>query len=335
MPGPTVTILCGGFGAARFLPGLVAAVGDAGEVTAIVNTGDDTEFHGLHVCPDLDSVLYALAGCFDETRGWGPESDSFHVHAALRRYGSDWFTVGDQDLALHLRRTELLRAGATLTGATRAIAAAWGVRSALLPVTDDALATFVHTADGTLSLQEYLVVHRAGPAVTGVEYVGAEQARATPEVLAAIEGAEIVVLAPSNPVISLGPILAVPAVHDALVARRGPTVAVSPVVVSARARTAAEDQRYRARASLMGGCGLPHRPSAVADLYAPYIDGFVVDERDRDEAREMANLGVPVLKADTLAPPGPARSVLAGRVLAFARDLAAANGPGPYSRPTR
>lgn len=331
---PEAVVLCGGFGAARFLSGLLGALDDPSRLTVVANTGDDVEFHGLRICPDLDSVLYALAGRFDEERGWGPAGDSFSVRAALGRYGPEWFNVGDEDLALHLRRTELLDGGATLTEATGILAGAWGITSSLLPVSDDPIATVIRTEAGDLTLQDYLVARRAEPPVHGVDYLGATEAAAAPGVAEAIAWAEVVVVAPSNPVISIGPMLAVPEVHGALTARSGPTVAVSPVVLASAPRTGPEIQRYQARERLMAGVGLAHRPAAVAEAYASFIDAFVVDRRDTGEVRELARRGLPVLSADTLAPPGPPRRELAVQVLDFARALLAPRPPtGRAARP--
>jgi LPPG:FO 2-phospho-L-lactate transferase len=321
-----VTVLCGGFGAARFLVGLRAR---AGELCCIGNTADDLEWLGLHVSPDLDSVLYALAGCFDEERGWGLRGDSFRCNAALARHGFDWFHVGDQDLAQHLERTRLLREAHTLSEATAHLAAAWGLAARLLPMSDSPVRTMVSTDAGTLTLQEYLVRHHAQPRVFAVDHAGLEVAVPAPGVLEALAAAELVVLAPSNPVSSLGPILALPGVRETLAARAGGTVAVTPVVSGREPSTPPEQGRAKVRAAFMEARGLVHRAAAVAGLYAGLVDGFVLDERDASQSAEIAALGMRVLCADTLAPSPEGRTRLADAVLALGGELREMAGPRP------
>jgi LPPG:FO 2-phospho-L-lactate transferase len=308
-----IAVLCGGFGAARFLSGLRER-GD--ELCCIVNTADDLEYLGLHVSPDLDTVLYALAGEFDEERGWGLRGDTFHCNAALARHGADWFHVGDRDMATHLERTRLLRAGRTLSQATAELSAAWGVVARLLPMSDSPVRTVVRTEIGALTLQEYLVRHRAAPRVLGVDHAGLDAATPAPGMLEALATAELVVLAPSNPVSSLGPILALPGVRDTLAAREGGTVAVTPVVNGRPPLTSPEQGRARVRAAFMEARGLSHRAAVVAGLYAGAVRGFVLDERDAAELGEIAGLGLQVICADTLAAPEE-RSRVARAVLEF------------------
>jgi LPPG:FO 2-phospho-L-lactate transferase len=308
--------------------GLAPVVGDG--LCCVVNTADDLDHLGLHVSPDLDSVSYALAGRFDEERGFGLAGDSFACVEALARFGAGWFRIGDEDLALHLRRTELLRAGARLSQATATLAPALGLPGGvtLLPMSDDRVRTVVTTAEGRLSFQDYLVVRRAQPQVIGVEHEGAAQARPAPGVLEALGEAELVVIGPSNPVQSIGPILAVPGVRHALAGRARPTVAVTPVVSGQAPATAAEQARARVRAAFLGALGLPHTATEVARLYQDLLDGFVLDHRDIAEQPAIEALGVAVLLADTLAPPAE-RPALAGAVLGFASGLSRARrGPG-------
>jgi len=314
-----IAVLCGGFGAARFLSGL----GERGaELCCVVNTADDLEYLGLHVSPDLDSVLYALAGEFDEERGWGLRGDTFHCNAALARHGADWFHVGDRDLATHLERTRQLRAGRTLSEATAELTSVWGVAARLLPMSDSPVRTVVRTDAGPLTLQEYLVRHHAGPRVHGVDHAGRADAAPAPGVLDALAAAELVVLAPSNPVSSLGPILALPGVRETLAARAGGTVAVTPVVNGRPPATPPEQGRARVRAAFMEARGLPHRAAAVAGLYAGLVQGFVLDERDAAaESAEIDALGMRVLCADTLAASPGERRRLAGAVLEFGRGV--------------
>jgi LPPG:FO 2-phospho-L-lactate transferase len=307
-----VVVLCGGFGAARFLDGL-RRVPDVA-LTCIANTADDLEYAGVHISPDVDTVSYALAGRFDEARGFGLVGDTFRNAEALRRYGLGWFAVGDVDLATSLRRTDLLRAGATLSEATADLARGLGLAAAVVPMSDDAVRTTVATGEGRLAFQEYLVARRAQPAVVAVEHDGLSAAKPAPAVLPALDEADLVVLAPSSPVASLAPILGLPGVRPAVAAAR--TVAVTPVVSGVAPATPPEQSRARVRAAFMAAAGRPHTATAVADLYADIVDGFVLDERDAGEADAIRDLGIDVRLADTLAT-GAGRVALAEAVLSF------------------
>lgn len=311
-----LTVVCGGFGAARFLSGLRDVVDTP--LCCVVNTSDDLEYAGLQVCPDLDSVLYALGGEFDEERGFGRRRDTFRCNGELARYGAGWFSVGDEDLALHLERTRLVHSGVSLSEATARVAAAWGIAARLLPMSNDPVRTLVETDEGVLSFADYLVRRHAGPRVTGVRYDGSGSAAPAPGVLDALRDADVVLIAPSNPVSSVGPLLALPGVRESLCARRAPTVAVTPVVSGREPLTEPERIRAQVRAALLAALGLPHRAAVVPSLYAPWLDGFVLDQRD---AAEQGEIRVPVLLADTLAEPGAARAELARAVLDFARDV--------------
>lgn len=309
-------MLCGGFGAARFLDGLRRVPGLS--LTCIVNTADDLDYAGVHVSPDVDTVSYALAGLFDEHRGFGVVGDTFRNAEALRRYGSGWFAVGDVDLATSIRRTDLLRAGSSLSEATADLARGLGVEATVVPMSDDPVRTVVVTDEGRLPFQEYLVARRAQPKVTAVEYDGLAGASPAPAVLPALRGADLVILAPSSPVASLGPILGLPGVRAALASAR--VVAVTPVVSGQVPVTPPEQSRARVRAAFMAAAGLAHTATAVAGLYADVLDGFVLDDRDSAERDAIRALGVEVVTADTLAV-GPGRIALAETVIAFARGL--------------
>lgn len=305
-----VAVLCGGFGAARFLDGLRRLPGVA--LTCVANTADDLDYAGVHVSPDVDTVTYALAGVFDEGRGFGVVGDTFRNAEALRRYGWGWFAVGDVDLATSLRRTDLLRAGATLSEATADLTRGLGLEASVIPMSDDPVRTMVVTDEGRLTFQDYLVARRAAPRVLAVEHDGLASARPAPAVVPALESADLVILAPSSPLASLSPILALPGVRPALRAAR--VVAVSPVVSGRPPSSPPEQSRARVRAAFMASAGLDHSATAVAGLYADFADTFVLDERDAAEADAIRRLGPEVVTADTLAT-GDGRIRLAETVL--------------------
>ena len=265
-----VVVLSGGFGGAKFVRALVETLGGE-SVTAVVNVGDDLEFLGLRVSPDLDSVLYALAGVADEQRGWGRAAETWNALETVSQLGgADWFKLGDRDLGLHVVRTEALRGDETLSGFTRRAARAFGVAATLLPATDDELRTFVVTPAGAFSFQEWFVARGHRDEVDGVDVRG--EARAAPGVLDAIDSADLLLVGPSNPYVSVGPILAVPEIRNALERRRVPCVAVSPLVAGRAVRGPAD----RMLARLAGGT----TPAHVASVYAGLIDALVVDEED-------------------------------------------------------
>jgi LPPG:FO 2-phospho-L-lactate transferase len=289
--------LAGGVGAARFLRGLTRVVPPA-EVLAVVNTADDDVFHGLHVSPDLDSVTYTLAGASNDAQGWGLEGETFATLDALGRYGVEtWFRLGDRDLATHLYRTRRLVEGAPLSAVTAEITAAWGVETALVPMTDDRVSTriTVRDPDGStreLAMQEWFVRERCAPPVVAVRFDGAEHAAPAPGVLDALARADAIVICPSNPVISIGPILAVPGIRDLLVARRDRVVAVSPIVGGAPVRGPAD--------RLMGPLGLDVSCVGVATAYRDVAGSLVIDAVDRDRAAEVDALGVRAVVTDTI-----------------------------------
>ena len=322
-----IAVLCGGFGAARLLTGLVPVVNTT--LTCVVNTADDLDYEGLHVSPDVDTVCYALAGRFDEERGWGLAGDTFGNATALRRYGSGWFAVGDEDLATHLHRSSLLQAGATLTAATADLARALGLPAQVLPMSDDRVRTRVITDGGPLSFQDFLVRHRAQPEVRDVELEGAERAKPAPGVVEAVREAALVIVAPSNPVASIGPILGLPGVAAALSARSAPTVAVTPVVSGQPPATLPERSRAHVRAAFLAARGFEHCATSVARAYGDLVDGFVLDHRDATERPAIEALGLHVLVADTLALPA-ARPALATAVIEFGQSVIPSRAtPGP------
>jgi LPPG:FO 2-phospho-L-lactate transferase len=264
---------------------------DPANVTAIVNIADDAEFHGLHVSPDLDTVLYTLAGVVDPSQGWGVRDDTHVVQSALRQLGRDtWFQLGDIDLATHIHRTALLRDGLSLSEVTRRLAEARGVAVRLVPSSDEPQATKVRTADGWLAFQDYFVRRAQRDVVYEVRVEGGNAP--APGVIDAIEGATIVVVAPSNPIVSVGPILAVSGVRQALVETNAPVVAVSPIVGGAALKGPA--------AAMLASLGHEVSPAGVARLYADFLDVMVLDERDAALAPRVAGLGPQALVADTV-----------------------------------
>jgi len=305
-----VTTLTGGTGGAKLLRGLAACL-PVSDLTVIGNTGDDAEMWGLHVSPDLDSVTYALAGCLDPTRGWGLRDETFRCLDAMGRLGGEtWFRLGDRDLATHLVRTRALRAGQTLSEVTAALARALEVRARILPMSDEPVRTRLRTPAGWLGLQEYFVRERAKVEVLDVEYAGAAASRPAPGVVEAVREADVVVVCPSNPVTSVGPILAVPGIVNALGARAGPTVAVSPIIGGTAVSGPAGD--------LMRARRLPVSPVGIAQLYAPWLSALLVDARDAELVPALRRAGVTPVVAEILMPDGGAEIAVARAVLSAA-----------------
>jgi LPPG:FO 2-phospho-L-lactate transferase len=304
-----VVVLSGGVGGARFVRGLVDLVGP-GSVTVIGNVGDDDEFYGLHVSPDLDSLIYALAGLNDERRGWGRRGETWNARETVQALGDDetWFQLGDRDLGLHLVRTEKLRDGEPLSRVTRELAAAFGLVPALLPATDERLRTWLETPAGDFPFQEWFVGRQHRDEVDAVRFEGAEDARPAPGVLEALAEADLIAIAPSNPFVSIGPILAVSEIREALEQRRAPAVAVSPLIGGKAVRGPAD----RMLARLAGGTG----PKQVTDCYKGLIDALVVDEADADE-----EAGIRTIVTRTLMNDVDARRRLVDAVLETAAAL--------------
>lgn len=302
-----ITALAGGVGAARMLRGLIDVV-DANEVTAIVNTGDDAVFHGLHVSPDLDTVMYTLAGAINTETGWGLAGETWRVMESLRKLGGvTWFNLGDQDLATHCYRTQRMREGAGLSEITAELCRSFDVAVRLFPVTEDPLRTKLTVEDGSeLAFQEYFVRHHHDIAVRQVRFEGAEASRPGPGVLDAIAQASRIVLCPSNPIVSIGPLLAVPGVRSALEARRDDIVGVSPIIAGAALKGPAD--------RLLTELGMESTVVGVARLYAPWVGTLVIDEADAHlaaavEAEGMRCVVTPTVMSD------PARAAALARVV--------------------
>lgn len=319
-----VTVLAGGFGGARFLAGLRAQL-DSG-ISAVVNTADDIVLHGLNISPDLDTVMYALGGGLDDERGWGRHDEAFRANEELHQYGipNTWFGLGDRDLATHLVRTQMLLAGYRLTDVTDALCVRWQPGVRLLPMTDDRIETHVVVADSdgrrALHFQEWWIRHRAElPALEFVQ-VGADDAGATPEVLAAVAEADVVVLAPSNPVVSIGPIVSLPSIRTALRETPAPVVGVSPIIGGRAVRGMAEQ--------CLSAIGVPATAAGVARHYGArgdggLLDGWLVAPEDGAAVTDLGDSGI-VTRAVPLVMTDPeASAALAAEVL----DLAAAVRP--------
>lgn len=285
-------VLAGGVGAARFLRGLVQIVPPE-DVTVIVNTGDDYQLWGLHISPDIDINLYTLAGVVSPEQGWGIAGDTYHCLDAMGRYSDQtWFRLGDRDLATHLFRTQRLRAGDTLSAVTAALARAWDVGVQLLPMSDDPVATRILTPTGEVHFQEYLVQRRAQDPVQGVRYAGVDAARPAPGVLEAIARARAILFPPSNPIVSIGTILAVPGLREALQASGAPCVAVSPIIAGRTVKGPAD--------RLLQAVGLAVSPAGVAEAYRGLLHGMVIDTQDASHGSALAQRGLRLTTTDTL-----------------------------------
>ena len=310
-----VCALAGGVGGAKLSAGLQDALAP-GDLSVVVNTADDFDPWGLRVCPDLDTVMYTLAGVANSKTGWGLAGESFASLEALSGYGEDvWFKLGDRDLATHVLRTHGLREGETLTAITAGLSRALGVPGRILPMCDEKVSTMLKTPAGLLEFQEYFVRRRQRDEVLGVDLVGIENARPTGAVLEAVSGADVIVFCPSNPVVSLGPILSVPGMRDALAAATAPKVAVSPIVGGKALKGPAD--------RMLSSLGHEVSSAGVAALYEGLLDGMVVDRADEGQRGEIEGLGMRVLATDAVMHDPPDRARLAREVLGFGAGLGA------------
>ena len=288
----TVTALAGGVGAARFLRGLVRVINPA-NLCIIVNTGDDEEFFGLSVSPDIDTITYTLADAVDHSKGWGLPDESFRCLESLKRYYPDtWFGLGDTDLATHLFRTQQLRQGKTLTEVTAAIAESWGVKATVLPMSNDPVRTVVHTQAGALPFQEYFVKGRGEGNVKKVELRGIENALAAPGVCDAIRSAQLVILPPSNPIVSIGPIIGLPGVRESLQETPAPIIGISPLVAGKPIKGPAD--------RMLSGLGIEASAAGVAGMYTDFLDSFVIDTQDAGQQARLEAQGLTVQVTDTI-----------------------------------
>ena len=309
-----ITALAGGVGAARFLRGVVRVVPET-NLSVIVNTGDDDEFFGLSVSPDLDTVTYTLAHAVDPEKGWGLPQETHRCLAALGRYYTDtWFGLGDADLATHLFRTQALRQGQTLSQVTAAITRKWGIEATVLPMSNEPVRTVVHTEAGALPFQEYFVQQRSEGQVSKVEFTGLETAQAAPGVVEAIHGADLVILPPSNPIVSIGPILSLPGVREALRGTTAPVVAISPLVAGKPIKGPAD--------RMLAGLGVEVSSVGVAELYQDFVDTFVLDQQDMEHdptpRQRLEKMGLAVIVTDTVMSDMDKSVALAQTVVEFA-----------------
>lgn len=287
-----ITALAGGVGAAKFLQGLAKIV-PLDIITVIVNTGDDIDFHGLHVSPDLDIIMYTLAGVVDEGKGWGIKNDTFNCLKMLEQYGQEtWFNLGDKDFATSVRRTYFLRKGFSLSQATDFLCKSLNLDAKILPMTDNEFRTFVLTRNGRINIEEYLIKRQAKDQVSGVDFEGAEKAIPAKGVLEAIEQSEGIIVCPSNPIVSIGTILSVKGVRNALKKTKATIVGVSPIVGGATIKGPAD--------KLMRGLGLDVSACGVAMLYKDFLDGFVIDTLDKNLKERIQGLGMRVSVTDTI-----------------------------------
>lgn len=308
-----IVALAGGVGGAKMAQGIAHAI-DPERLTVIVNTADDFEHHGLRICPDIDTVLYTLAGIANPVTGWGIAGDTTVALDAMTRLGEDpWFIIGDQDLATHVIRTKRLQLGSYLSDVTQELALSLGIKSSILPVTDNPIATFIETPVGTFEFQDYFVRRRQQDDVLGVRVAGVEDAEPAPGVLEAIETADVILFCPSNPIVSIGPILDVPGIRHAIEHAHAIRIAVSPIIAGKALKGPADKMLTT----------LGHESSAlgVARIYAGLIDGMVIDETDAGLKRAIEALGIDVVTLQTIMGDADDRARLAREVLAFAQAI--------------
>jgi LPPG:FO 2-phospho-L-lactate transferase len=306
-----IVALTGGTGGAKLVEGLAAEI-DPAELTVICNTGDDAIFHGLYISPDIDTITYTLAGLSDPAKGWGIAGDTFAVLEQLRRLGNEaWFNLGDKDLATHITRTQLLNEGGKLSEITERMRRMLGVQSTILPMSDDRVETRVTTAQGEISFQEYFVKERWAQEVSAVRFADAENSQPTPGVIAAILNAQAIVVCPSNPITSIGPILAVPGMRLALAESAAPIVGVSPIIGA----TAISGPAHK----LMIACGSKASALGVAKRYRDFLDTLIIADEDRRLIPEIQQLNIRAVTADIRMPDPAHKRRLAREVLALAR----------------
>ena len=308
-----IAVLAGGVGAAKFLQGIARIVSHEG-LSCIVNTGDDIVLHGVHISPDLDIITYTLAGIVDYEKGWGRHKDTFNFLESIRSLGSDeWFRLGDKDLATHVYRTELLRSGPSLSQVTAILCKRLGVRSRVLPMSDDKFETWIKTDAGWMHFEEYYVRRGYRDEVRGIQFRGAESAHPAPGVLETIRESDLVIIAPSNPIVSIGTILAVHGIREELRRRDKPVVAISPIVAGSPLKGPAD--------KLMRYHGVQISPIGVAELYKDFLDLLIVDVADKELIGDIASTGIKAVATNTIMKTMKDRIRLAKFTLASAKNL--------------
>ena len=308
-----ITVLAGGVGASRFLQGLVQVMSPS-EITVISNTGDDVEMFGLHVSPDTDIVIYALAGAVNPETGWGLSGDTFTVVDQLQRFGYErWFNLGDKDVAMAMHRTKLLREGMPMHEIVAGLVRDWGLACTILPMSNDPIATRIFGPDGEVPFQDYMVKMRTDLEVRSIAFAGASQSKPAPGVVEALHDAEAIILAPSNPLVSIGPILAVPGLREALTTSRARRIAISPIIAGQVVKGPA--------AKMLASLGHEVSAVGVAEIYRGLVDVMVIDEQDRALAPRVRGLGMECVVTDTMMTSHERKAELA-------RDVLAAIGPG-------
>jgi LPPG:FO 2-phospho-L-lactate transferase len=306
-----IVALTGGTGGAKLVEGLAAVI-DPADLTIVCNTGDDCIFHGLHISPDIDTIIYTLAGVNDVDKGWGIKNDTFTTLEQLRRLGNDgWFNLGDKDLATHITRTRLLNEGRTPSEITAKIRRSLGVRSTIMPMSDERVETFVKTPAGEISFQEFFVKEHWAPEVLGVRFAGVEDSWPAPGVIEAIHAADTIVICPSNPVTSIGPILTVPGIRDALKIADAPVIGVSPLIGNSAISGPAH--------KLMIACGLQASVLGVANSYGDFLDVLVIDAADRRRAGEIEQFNIQTVCTDIRMNSAADKARLAQQLLALVK----------------
>jgi LPPG:FO 2-phospho-L-lactate transferase len=308
-----IVALAGGVGGAKMAQGLLHAFDDV-ELTVVVNTADDFELFGLRISPDLDTVMYTLGEIANPATGWGIAGDTRGTLDGIAAYGVEtWFLIGDRDFATDILRTAWLREGLRLTEVTRRLSEGLGIPAKIVPMTDDPVATMVQTPDGELTFQDYFVRRQQQDVVTGVTFTGIEQASATQEALDAIESAELIVFCPSNPIVSIGPLLAIPELRAAVERSRAPRIAVSPIVAGKALKGPAD--------KMLASLGYEASAASVASILRPLIDGYVLDERDADAIPAIESLGLPAQALQTIMGGRDDRARLGREVIEFGLSL--------------
>lgn len=308
-----IVALAGGVGGAKMAEGLLYSAPEV-DLTVIVNTADDFDIYGLRVCPDLDTVMYTLAGIANPATGWGIEGDTRQTLDGIAAYGEEpWFLIGDRDFATDILRSAWLRDGVSLSEVTRRLAAGLGIAAAIVPMSDDPVATIVETPAGDLAFQDYFVRRRQEDEVRGVRFEGIEQARATPAAIAAIDQADLIVFCPSNPIVSLGPLLGLADLRGAIESRKAPAVAISPIIAGKALKGPAD--------KMLSSLGHDASALGVARILRPFIDGFVIDQQDLDLVPAIEATGLPVRPLDTIMGGREGRVRLAREVIEFGRTL--------------